>query len=96
MQIRTELTKHQTHYLINLLNNDYTKMRRTKEELLKIDLDFINEKCCKTKMLMIERLEKTMEENETICHKLDDHLTDIGRGYKLTADTAFGYGEKDG
>ncbi len=37
-----------------------------------------------------------MEENETICHKLDDHLTDIGRGYKLTADTAFGYGENDG
>ena len=96
MQIETELTKHQTHYLINLLNNDYTKMRRTKEELLKIDLDFINEKCCKTKMLMIERLEKAMEQNQNLVHKFDDHLTDIGRGYKLTADTAFGYGEKDG
>ena len=83
MQIETDLTKHQTHYLINLLNNDYTKMRRTKEELLKIDLDFINEKCCKTKMTMIEKLERAMEENETICHKLDDHLTDIKRGRKL-------------
>ena len=58
-------------------------MRRTKEELLKLDLDFINEECGKTKMNMIEKLEKAMEENETICHKFDDHLTDIGRGRKL-------------
>ena len=83
MQIETDLTKKQTHYLIDLLNNDYQKMRRTKEELLKIDLDFINEEFGKTKMTMIEKLEKAMEENETICHKLDDHLTDIGRGRKL-------------
>jgi len=86
MQIETDLTKKQTHYLIDLLNNDYQKMRRTKEGLKNIDLDFINDKCCKTKMLMIERLEKAMEENETICHKLDDHLTDINRGYKLNID----------
>jgi len=32
---------------------------------------------------MILRHERAMEENETICHKLDDHLTDIGRGRKL-------------
>ena len=83
MQIETDLTKKQTHYLVDLLNNDYQKMRRTKEELLKIDLDFINEECGKTKMTMIEKLEKAMEENETICHKLDDHLTDIRRGRKL-------------
>ena len=35
------------------------------------------------KMDMILRHERAMEENETICHKLDDHLTDIGRGRKL-------------
>jgi len=83
MEIQTEMTKKETHYLIDLLNNDYQKMRRTKEELLKLDLDFINEECGKTKMNMIEKLEKAMEENETICHKFDDHLTDIGRGRKL-------------
>jgi len=75
--------KKQTHYLIDLLNNDYQKMRRTKEELVKIDLEFINEECSKTQNRMIENLEKAMEENETICHKLDDHLTDIERGRKL-------------
>ena len=86
MQIETDLTEKQTHYLIDLLNNDYQKMRRTKEELVKIDLEFINEECSKTQNRMIENLEKAMEENETICHKLDDHLTDIGRGYKLNID----------
>ena len=86
MQIETDLTKEQTHYLIDLLNNDYQKMRRTKEELVKIDLEFINEECSKTQNRMIENLEKAMEENRTICHKLDDHLTDIGRGYKLNID----------
>ena len=86
MQIETDLTEKQTNYLIDLLNNDYQKMRRTKEELVKIDLEFINEECSKTQNRMIENLEKAMEENETICHKLDDHLTDIGRGYKLNID----------
>ena len=86
MQIETDLTEKQTHYLIDLLNNDYQKMRRTKEELVKIDLEFINKECSKTQNRMIENLEKAMEENETICHKLDDHLTDINRGYKLNID----------
>ena len=90
MQIETDLTKKQTHYLIDLLNNDYQKMRRTKEELLKIDLDFINEECGKTKMTMIERLDQAMEQNQNLVHKFDDHLTDIGRGYKLN------YGENNG
>ena len=38
---------------------------------------------CVTEIEMILRHERAMEENETICHKLDDHLTDIGRGRKL-------------
>ena len=85
MQIETDLTKKQTHYLIDLLNNDYQKMRRTKEELLKIDLNFINEECGKTKMTMIEKLEKAMEENETLTSTLET-------GKNLT----FIQGRKDG
>ena len=26
------------------------------------------------------------EQNQTLVHKFDDHLTDIGRGYKLNID----------
>ena len=77
MQIETDLTKHQTHYLINLLNKDYQKMRETLEYIKRTNFSKEN------KIDMILRHERAMEENETICHKLDDHLTDIGRGRKL-------------
>ena len=77
MQIETDLTKKQTHYLIDLLNNDYQKMRERLEYIKRTK--FSKE----IKMDLILRHERAMEENETICHKLDDHLTDIGRGRKL-------------
>ena len=77
MQIETDLTKHQTGYLINLLCKDYQKMRETLEYIKRTNFSEEN------KMDMILRHERAMEENETICHKLDDHLTDIGRGRKL-------------
>ena len=77
MQIETDLTKHQTGYLINLLNKDYQKMHENLEYIKRTK--FSEEK----KIDMILRTERAMEENETICHKLDDHLTDIGRGRKL-------------
>ena len=94
MEFQTELTKQETHYFIDLLNNDYEKMRKAKADAL--DADVISPKCRKARWLMVERLDQAMEQNQTLVHKFDDHLTDIGRGYKLTADTAFGYGEKDG
>ena len=77
MQIETDLTKRQTHHLINLLNDDYKKMRETLEYIKRTKFAEEN------KIEMILRHERAMEENETICHKLDDHLTDIGRGHKL-------------
>ena len=77
MQIETDLTKRQTHHLINLLNEDYKKMRETLEYIKRTEFAEEN------KIEMILRHERAMEENETICHKLDDHLTDIGRGRKL-------------
>ena len=77
MQIETDLTKHQTGYLINLLNKDYQKMRETLEYIKRTNFSE------KNKIDMILRTERAMEVNETICHKLDDHLTDIGRGRKL-------------
>ena len=77
MQIETYLTKHQTGYLINLLNKDYQKMRENLEYIKRTKFSEEN------KIDMILRTERAMEENETICHKLDDHLTDIGRGRKL-------------
>ena len=77
MQIETDLTKRQTHHLINLLNDDYKKMRETLEYIKRTKFAEEN------KIEMILRHERAMEENETICHKLDDHLTDIGRGRKL-------------
>ena len=80
MQIATDLTKHQTGYLINLLNKDYQKMRENLEYIKRTNFSE------KNKIDMILRTERAMEENETICHKLDDHLTDIGRGYKLNID----------
>ena len=93
MQIETELTKHQTHYLIDLLNKDYVQLRKFKKQLIKNTPPEIVAEDVK---VLIDKCRTAMMENETICHKLDDHLTDIGRGYKLTADTAFGYGEKNG
>ncbi len=77
MKIETDLTKRQTHHLINLLNDDYKKMRETLEYIKRTKFAEEN------KIEMILRHERAMEENETICHKLDDHLTDIGRGRKL-------------
>ena len=77
MKIETDLTKRQTHHLINLLNEDYRKMRETLEYIKRTKFAEEN------KIEMILRHERAMEENETICHKLDDHLTDIGRGRKL-------------
>ena len=35
---------------------------------------------------MVERLDQAMEQNQNLVHKLDDHLTDINRGYKLNID----------
>ena len=83
MQIETDLTKHQTGYLINLLNKDYQKMRETLEYIKRTNFSEEN------KIDMILRHERAMEENETICHKLDDHLTDIGRGRKLNGYNEF-------
>ena len=77
MQIETDLTKRQTHHLIILLNDEYKKMRETLEYIKRTKFAEEN------KIEMILRHERAMEENETICHKLDDHLTDIGRGRKL-------------
>ena len=77
MEIQTEMTKKQTHYLINLLNKDYQKMYETLEYIKRTKFAEEN------KIDMILKHERAMEENETICHKLDDHLTDIGRGRKL-------------
>jgi len=77
MEIQTEMTKKQTHYLINLLNKDYQKMYETLEYIKRTKFAEEN------KIDMILTHERLMEENETICHKLDDHLTDIGRGRKL-------------
>ena len=77
MKIETDLTKRQTHHLINLLNDDYKKMRETLEYIKRTKFAEEN------KIEMILRHERAMEENEIICHKLDDHLTDIGRGRKL-------------
>jgi predicted secreted Zn-dependent protease len=81
MLFQTDLTKQETHYFIDLLNNDYEKMRKAKFDAL--DADVINPKCRKTRWLMIERLDQAMEENQILVHKFDDHLTDIGRGRKL-------------
>ena len=94
MEFQTELTKQETHYFIDLLNNDYEKMRKAKADAL--DADVISPKCRKARWLMVERLDQAMEQNQNLVHKLDDHLTDIGRGYKLTDETAFGYGENNG
>ncbi len=34
MEIQTEMTKQETHYLIDLLNKDYVQLRKFKEQLL--------------------------------------------------------------
>ena len=81
MEFHTELTKQETHYFIDLLNNDYEKMRKEKNKM--IDADIISPKCRKARWLMVERLDQAMEQNQNLVHKLDDHLTDIRRGYKL-------------
>ena len=81
MQFRTELTKQETHYFIDLLNNDYELMRKEKDNM--IDADIISPKCRKARWLMVERLDQAMEQNQNLVPKLDDHLTDIGRGRKL-------------
>ena len=84
MQFTTELTKQETHYFIDLLNNDYEKMRKEKDNM--IDANIISPKCRKARWLMVERLDQAMEQNQNLVHKLDDHLTDINRGYKLNID----------
>ena len=81
MEFHTELTKQETHYFIDLLNNDYEKMRKEKDNM--IDANIISPKCRKARWLMVERLDQAMEQNQNLVHKLDDHLTDIRRGYKL-------------
>ena len=80
MEIQTEMTKKETHYLIDLLNKDYVQIRTFKEQLqglnfpevLAEDMKYLTEKC-----------QRVMDENETLCHKFDDELTDLGRGRKL-------------
>ena len=88
MEFQTELTKQETHYFIDLLNNDYEKMRKEKDNM--IDADIISPKCRKARWLMVERLDQAMAQNQNLVHKFDAHLTDIGRGYKLN------YGENNG
>ena len=34
MEFQTELTKQETHYFIDLLNNDYEKMRKEKDNII--------------------------------------------------------------
>ena len=53
MEFQTELTKQETHYFIDLLNNDYEKMRKEKDNM--IDADIISPKCRKARWLMVER-----------------------------------------
>ena len=81
MQIETDLTKEQTHYLIDLLNEDFRKMRLAKEDLAKNF--FVNRQCRKHRTMTMTHLDIEMEENQKLVHKLDDHLTDIKRGRKL-------------
>ena len=58
MQFGTELTKQETHYFIDLLNNDYELMRKEKDNM--IDTNIISPKCRKARWLMVERLDQAM------------------------------------
>ena len=66
---------------LNNIIKDYEKMRKEKDNM--IDANIISPKCRKARWLMVERLDQAMEQNQNLVHKLDDHLTDIRRGYKL-------------
>ncbi len=80
MEIQTEMTKQETHYLIDLLNKDYVQLRKFKEQLL---INTPPEIVAEDVKLLIDKCQTAMDENETLTHKFDDHLTDIGRGRKL-------------
>tara|TARA_R100001015_G_C4483923_1_gene63575 strand:+ start:44 stop:292 length:249 start_codon:yes stop_codon:yes gene_type:complete len=80
MEIQTEMTKKETHYLIDLLNKDYVQLRKFKEQLL---INTPPEIVAEDVKLLIDKCQTAMDDNETLTHKFDDHLTDIGRGRKL-------------
>ena len=82
MEIQTEMTKQETHYLIDLLNKDYVQLRKFKEQLL---VNTPPEIVAEDVELLIDKCQTAMDDNETLTHKFDDHLTDIGRGRKLNA-----------
>ena len=64
------MTKKEINYLLDLLNKDHRAMEQTKKMLLREDLDFINEKCNKTKFKLIENLEAAMQKNLKCVSKL--------------------------
>jgi len=80
MQFTADIKQKEIKYLIDLLNKDYVQIRTFKEQLqglnfpevLAEDMKYLTEKC-----------QRAMDENETLCHKFDDELTDLGRGRKL-------------
>ena len=66
---------------LDMANNCAAYLVKEKDNI--IDANIISPKCRKARWLMVERLDQAMEQNQNLVHKLDDHLTDIRRGYKL-------------
>ena len=64
------MTKKEINYLLDLLNKDHRAMEQMKKMLVQEDLDFVNEKCNKTKFKLIEDLEAAIQKNLKCVSKL--------------------------
>ena len=76
-------SQNETQHLIYLLNCEYKKKRELREKMLSnIYISFKYPKVLNLEQ-ELDHLKDELVANQLLVHKLDDHLTDLGRGRTL-------------
>tara|TARA_X000001388_G_scaffold26659_1_gene18780 strand:- start:5379 stop:5723 length:345 start_codon:yes stop_codon:yes gene_type:complete len=83
MTFTMPFSKNETQHLIYLLNCEYKKKRELREKMLSnIYKSFKYPKVIHLEQ-ELDHLKDELVANQLLVHKLDDHLTDLGRGRTL-------------
>ena len=83
MTFTMPFTQNETQHLIYLLNCEYKKKRELREKMLSnIYKSFKYPKVLNLEQ-ELDHLKDELVANQLLVHKLDDHLTDLGRGRTL-------------
>jgi len=84
MTFTMPFTKNETQHLIYLLNCEYKEKRQLRETIItNIMLCKYTEDRVRHTKQELDYLKDELVANQLLVHKLDDHLTDLGRGRTL-------------